>query len=120
MDQGEPEVLHAIAQGVKEDLEKYGIFTFTIQSRRIKGRGKRVELVATREHHDHQTLIFKILFEGSRISLCDDGFTLEEDNFRRRDADSDFHTYSDFEYADPSTLDSLYEEIERRFVDAVE
>lgn len=116
--QDESDVLYAIAHGVKEDLEKHGLFTFTIGSRRVKGRGRRVELIATRELHDQQTLAFKILFENGRISLCDDGFSIEGEGFDRRERDPEFHTYSDYEYANPTTLDDLYEEIERRFVNA--
>lgn len=113
----EPDVLHAIALGVKEDLSKHGLFSFAIQSRHVKGRGQRVELIATQEESGFQVFVFKILFEGNRISLCDDGFSVEEGDFKRREVrDEEFHTFSDYEYADPESLRKLYEEVERRFV----
>lgn len=111
------DVLSAIAQGVRDELGKFGQFNFTTQSRYVKGRGWRVELTATQEYQDYQTLAFKILFEGDRLRLVDDGFDIGTEDFTRRSSEPDFHTYSEYEYANPSMLDDLYSEIERRFVD---
>lgn len=104
------DVLYAISQGVKTDLEQiYPQFSFTTGARRIKGRGHRVELIASHEVDNIgcrvKALAFKIYFEGDKIRLVDDGF----------ESNLGLGELQEYEYANPEVLDILYQEIDARF-----